>query len=167
MFSCSHQSTFDRLYAREKKLYQEVRVHLKSSAWLFEWCILSVPSFQGHDYKIEFQCIYLCTAAKRRSTQDPNRFKEIWSSVVSWMRQKHGNGGGWWSRRCNDYRENGWNCHKGTLCRNVSCNELTDWICYWFCREGYAEYVKQWENAIAKCSRVLAGLEHNLGYPGG
>ncbi|KAJ6857651.1 hypothetical protein NC651_039165 [Populus alba x Populus x berolinensis] len=25
MFSCSHQSTFDRLYAREKKLYQEVR----------------------------------------------------------------------------------------------------------------------------------------------
>ncbi|KAJ6863667.1 hypothetical protein NC652_040269 [Populus alba x Populus x berolinensis] len=30
MFSCSHQSTFDRLYAREKKLYQEVRVHLKS-----------------------------------------------------------------------------------------------------------------------------------------
>ena len=32
MFSCSHQSTFDRLYAREKKLYQEVRVHLKSSA---------------------------------------------------------------------------------------------------------------------------------------
>jgi len=64
-------------------------------------------------------------------------------------------------------RENGWNCHKGTLCRNVSCNEVTDWFCYWFCREGYAEYVKQWENAIAKCSRVLAGLEHNLGYPGG
>ncbi|KAJ6857672.1 hypothetical protein NC651_039176 [Populus alba x Populus x berolinensis] len=26
MFSCSHQSTFDRLYDREKKLYQEVRV---------------------------------------------------------------------------------------------------------------------------------------------
>ncbi|KAI9401108.1 hypothetical protein POPTR_001G065345v4 [Populus trichocarpa] len=25
MFSCSHQSIFDRLYAREKKLYQEVR----------------------------------------------------------------------------------------------------------------------------------------------
>ncbi|KAJ6958600.1 hypothetical protein NC653_040298 [Populus alba x Populus x berolinensis] len=25
MFSCSHQSTFDRLYAREKKLYQEAR----------------------------------------------------------------------------------------------------------------------------------------------
>ncbi|KAJ6958604.1 hypothetical protein NC653_040301 [Populus alba x Populus x berolinensis] len=25
MFSCSRQSTFDRLYARVKKLYQEVR----------------------------------------------------------------------------------------------------------------------------------------------
>ena len=28
--------------------------------------------------------------------------------------------------------------------------------------EGYAELVNQWENAIAKCSRVLAGLEHNI-----
>ena len=98
MFSCSHQSTFDRWYAREKKLYQEVRVHLKSSALLFEWCILSIPSSQGHDYSIEFQFIYFCcwngvylwSAAKRRSTQGPNQFKEIWSRVVSWMRQKYG-----------------------------------------------------------------------------
>ncbi|KAI5557657.1 hypothetical protein BDE02_18G118600 [Populus trichocarpa] len=47
------------------------------------------------------------------------------------------------------------------------CRQLNEAEAWKWWREGYAEYVKQWENAIAKCSRVLAGLEHNLGYPGG